>query len=249
MTRKILLTFLFLLIALTGLWADNALLTDPHEILERMEEAMDFETAKFSAILESTDVLGTTSTTFDTWEKDGDTLLLVTEGPDRGQKILRLEDSIFIYYPSAEEIIRLSSSGLKNSFLGSDFSYEDLTGDDDYDDRYNSTITGTTEYEGRLCYDILLKAKKTSETYQVERVLIDAELFIPLKFELSSKSGKLLKTMYYTDWIVDNGIYFPGKILVANNVKKTNSSQVTITDIVFNLPIDDGLFSKEDLAW
>ncbi len=248
MTKKI--TVLFLIITvLSGVWAEQALLTDTHEILKKMEEAMSFDTVKLTATLENIDSMGSTTTEFDTWENNKNTLLHVTSGPDRGQKILRLEDIIYIYYPSAEEVIRLSSSGLKNSFLGSDFSYEDLTGKDDYDERYDSTLIGTTIYDGKLCYEILLKAKKSSETYQIESVFIDTELFIPLKFVLFSKSGKTMKTLYYMDWINTNGTYFPGKILVENNIKKNKSSLMTVTDIVFDIEINSSIFSKEELQW
>ena len=128
---------LFLLVLFTFIMY-SLLAMDAKEIVDRMEEVMDFDSATFSATMKNTDRLGETNISFDTYQRgNGDTLLIVTSGFDKGQKVLRLNDEIYIFYPEAEEIIRLSSSGLKNAFLGSDFSYEDLTGDDDYASRYN----------------------------------------------------------------------------------------------------------------
>lgn len=223
---------------------------DPKEIMDKVEKLMDFETCIMSATMVNTDKMGSTSMVFTTFEKgNGDTILEVTDGPDKGQKILRLDNDIYIYYPDADEIVRLSSSGLKNSFLGSDFSYEDLTGDDDYNSRYDLTLEENQTIDGDDCYVILLKAKKPSETYQMQRVYIRVSDNLPVQFGMYSKSGKLMKVMYYTGWIEDKGIYMPGHIKVVNSIKKNSYSDITIDEITFNAEIDEKRFDKEEMAW
>jgi len=237
-------------IVIVMLCACAAFAVDPKEIMDRVEELMDFETCIMSATMVNTDKLGSTSMVFTTCEKgNGDTVLEVTDGPDKGQKILRLDNDIYIYYPDADEIVRLSSSGLKNSFLGSDFSYEDLTGDDDYDSRYDLTLEENEKVEGEDCHVILLKAKKSSETYQMQRVYVRVSDNLPVQFCMYSKSGKLMKVMYYTDWIEENGIHMPGHIKVVNSIKKNSYSDITIDSISFNVEIDESKFSKEEMAW
>ena len=244
MNKKLFTLVAILLLSFSSLYA-----IDAKYIVDKMEKVMDFEDATFSAKMVNKDRLGETTLTFDTYQKgDGDTLLTVTQGADKGQKILRLSDDIYIYYPDAEEVIRLSGSALKNSFLGSDFSYEDLTGDDDYSARYDYTLVGSEEYEGVSCYKISFTAKKLSETYQQEEMLIDSERFVPLKVSLMSKSGRLLKEIYYSDYIED-GALMPGRVEVVNAVKKGNSSVMTITDCSFNTGLDDSLFDRDELAW
>ncbi len=223
---------------------------DAKEIVDRMEKAMDVEDAYLHAYLENTDRFGTLRSEFDTYRNaDGDTLLIVTDGPDRGQKILRLSDDIYIYYPDADETIRLSSSGLKESFLGSDFSYEDLTGNDEFDERYDYSLEGTEDYNGISCYRILFNAKSLSETYQKQEVLVDCERFVPLRSRLFSRSGKLLKEIFYDRYVETDGIIYPTYMKVENSVKKDNYSTVTILEFDFDGEIDDGLFSKEELSW
>lgn len=220
------------------------------EILDAVDEKMSFDCAVFSATLVNRDRFGETKISFDTYEKgDGDTLLIVTSGSDRGQKILRLGDEIYIYYPGADETVRLSSSGLKDSFLGSDFSYEDLTGDDDWDARYSHSLDGEEEIDGASCYVLSLEAKNRSETYQKEKIYVDKERMVPLKMDLYSRSGKLLKEVYYSSYITDGGIYFPGKVEIVNAVKKNSSSLMTIDEMVFNSSIDEAYFDSEELSW
>lgn len=228
----------------------NVVAITAQEILDNMEEKMNFDSAIMSMTMVNTDNLGSTSMVFNTSQKgNGDTILVVTEGPDKGQKILRLNNDIYIYYPDAEEVIRLSSSGLKNSFLGSDFSYEDLTGDDNYSTRFNSSVEDTIQVDGTVCYVIRLEAKKTSETYQLQKVYISINSYLPVKFEMYSKSGKLLKTMTYSNYVEKNGVWYPTQIKIVNAVKKNSSSYITVTDLQFNVTLDESKFNKEELAW
>ena len=154
--KKLIVLLIIAIFTLAQIWALSA-----EQIIDKMEDVMEFETLSFTATIKNTDKLGSTTQTFNAIQNDdGDTLLTVTSGMDKGQKILRLDDNIYIYYPDADEIIRLSGSGLSNSFLGSDFSYEDLSGDDDYDDRYNYKLAGSETYNGIDCYVIKFTAKK-----------------------------------------------------------------------------------------
>ncbi len=242
--------FILVLVLLTCAFNIFASEQSAQDLLDKMEQLMDFDSAIMSMTMVNTDRLGSTSMVFTTSQKgNGDTILVVTEGPDKGQKILRLNNDIYIYYPDAEEVVRLSSSGLKNSFLGSDFSYEDLTGDDDYSKRFNSSIEATVEVDGLACYVVRLEAKKSSETYQLQKVYIAVDSNLPVKFEMYSKSGKLLKTMSYLDFVQQSGVWYPTHIKVINAVKKNSYSDITITDLNFNVALDESKFNKEELSW
>lgn len=241
--KKLLIVLIILTVTTTFISAESA-----KDIIGKMEEVMDFDTLSFSATIKNSDKMGSTSQKFDAIQNsNGDTLLTVTSGMDKGQKILRLSDEIYIYYPDADEIIRLSESGLSSSFLGSDFSYEDLSGDDDYNKRYNYDLKGDEEYNGIECFCISFNAKKLSETYQKMEILIDKERYVPIVERLYSKSGRLLKTIYYDGY--SDEPYFPSKVKTENAVKKSNKSEMNVTNIVFNKKIDNSLFDKEEFAW
>lgn len=241
--KKLSTLFILILLLISSLSAESA-----KDILDKMEDAMEFETLSFSATIKNTDRMGTTTQSFDAVQNDdGDTLLTVTSGMDKGQKVLRVDDEIYIYYPDADEIIRLSDSGLSSSFLGSDFSYEDLSGDDDYEDRYKYELVGEETFNDIPCYRIKFSAKKLYETYQKMEMLIDKDRYVPIVQELYSKSGRLLKTIYYDGY--SERPYFPTNVKTENAVKKSNKSEMNVKNIVFNKRIDSSIFDKEDFAW
>ena len=139
-------------------------------ILEKYESNMKHTTSIIKAQISTTDSFGTTKQTLEIYSREnGDTLIVIADGPDKGQKILRLENSLFLFYPSAEEVIRLTGSALKDSIAGTDFSYEDLSGDNSIAHNYTTVLQGTEIVQERECYVIELTAKKKTLAYQKSR--------------------------------------------------------------------------------
>jgi len=134
------------------------------EIIGKYEDTMKHKTESIEARITTTDNFGTTHRTFQIYSREnGDTLIIITDGPDKGQKILRLENSIFLFYPSAEEVIRLTGSALKENIAGTDFSYEDLSGSVSIETSYNVLYKGMEEINSQSCYVLELNAKMKTQ--------------------------------------------------------------------------------------
>lgn len=139
--KKLCIFMITAIIALSGSFADAL---SVEQIMAKYDANDNFKTCRMKAELSVTDKFGTTKTTFESYQqKNSNTLIIVADGPDAGQKILRLENSVYLYYPDAEELIRLQGSALKDSIMGSDFSYEDLTGNDSTLENYTGELLGT----------------------------------------------------------------------------------------------------------
>ena len=86
------------------------------------------------------------------------------------------------------------------AIMGSDFSYEDLTGGKGLLDTYRVTLEGNETVDGHDCYRLKLEAKTRDAVYQLERVWVDKQLFAYRKVVLYSLSGKPVKEMHITDF-------------------------------------------------
>src|SRR4030042_3495303 len=107
------------------------------EIVRRLEANQRFRTQEAEGSLIITDRFGSRTKTFLSWAEGQERMLLAfTNVEEKGQKILRLKDEIYLYFPEAEEVGRLQGAALKESGMGSDFSYEDLTGETSLLDLY-----------------------------------------------------------------------------------------------------------------
>ena len=220
------------------------------QIMAKYDENDDFETSAMKAVLFVTDKFGTTKTTFESYQrKNKDTLIIVADGPDSGQKILRLENSVYLYYPDAEELIRIQGSALKDSIMGSDFSYEDLTGSESTLENYTGELLETETIDGFECYHLMLTARTKKQLYQKKELWIDSSMFIGRKEIVYSASGKPLSESVMTDFKKIGKYYIGTKGRMVNLLKKSSVTEMNITSIELDKPLSDRLFSKDELAW
>ena len=122
------------------------------EIVRRMQSNQVYETSRMRGRMTVTDRFGTKVTTFISYSRGSeDALIEFTSTEEKGQKILRTRDEIYIFYPGAEELIRLQGAAFRDAVLGSDMSYEDLTGGKSILELYEVSLEGReTRGRGRL---------------------------------------------------------------------------------------------------
>ncbi|MFA6845329.1 MAG: outer membrane lipoprotein-sorting protein [Sphaerochaetaceae bacterium] len=218
---------------------------DINSILEHYQKNIDLQSLVMEAKLVIKDSLGSSTSEIRSYtRKGGDTRLDVIGGPDKGQKILKKDSALYLYYPDSEEIIRLQGSNLKDSFLGSDFSYEDLTRDNDIQKNYEGTLLDENGY-----FHVMLKAKNRKQTYQQQELWLDRNTYVPVKTILYSASGKALRQIESSDIRNIDGSSFAMESKVVELLKNNSSTTMTITKIELNTLIKDSIFTKEDLAW
>lgn len=220
------------------------------EILQKADEMQTFETSRSSGEIRITDRFGLKVTTFNAWSKGADeSLIEFTSRAERGQKVLRTDDSIYLYYPDAEELIRMQGSALRQGMLGSDISYEDMTGGKDRLSQYETELTGEETILGHDCYVLTLTATTRTVPYPKEIVWIDKESFIVMKGEYYTKSGRLLKEMEVLETGFF-GLYEVGTVSRISDTMKSDSETImVIEELEIDVRISDDIFSLDELSW
>ena len=155
------------------------------EIIRRMERHERHDSMYSTGSMEITDRFGTRTKTFiSTALGDDRSLLEFTNPEEAGQKVLRLEDEIYLYFPDSEDVIHLQGAALRDSVLGSDFSYEDMTGSSSRLDDYEVVLEGTEQVDGHETYRLRLTAKRRDVVYPVQVAWVDSETFVTRRVDL-----------------------------------------------------------------
>ncbi len=96
------------------------------------------------------------SLTMKSWTQGDDNALARFTAPakDAGNATLKLGQDTFIYNPKLNQVLKLPASMLAQSWMGSDFSYNDLAKVDDILTEYTHTIVGTDKTGGHTVYVI-----------------------------------------------------------------------------------------------
>lgn len=175
-------------------------------------------------------------------------LVEFTNSQDRGTKFLKREDDLWMFFPDAEEIIKISGHMLNQGMMGSDFSYQDVMESDKLTDLYDFEIIKEEEFEGRPCYVLEGIAREGVKVSYYRRVSwIDRERFIGLKEELYTQSGRLLKETKANIIEEIEGRWIPTNSVMENKLRKDTYTEFTITQINFNLEIPEETFSLQNL--
>lgn len=163
---------------------------------------------------------------------------------EKGTKMLKLENRLWIYSPDTDRTIQLSGHMLRQSVMGSDLSYEDMMEDRELLDIYKAKVLDEVEINGRKYWVLELNARVEDVSYVKRKTWIDQERYVPHREELYAKSGQLLKTTELSDVKEIEGRWFPTKMIYKDELKKGNGTTFEFLDISFDADIPDHIFTK-----
>jgi len=156
---------------------------------------------------------------------------------EKGTKMLKLEDKLWIYSPGSDRTIQISGHMLRQSLMGSDLSYEDMMDNAELLKDYDAGVIGSEVIEERDCWIIELQAKTAEVNYQIRKIWVDKVRYIPLKEELME---------LYDITKIDNR-WYPKKIVFKDMLKKGDGTEFIIDEIEFDKEIPEYLFTKAAL--
>ncbi len=166
---------------------------------------------------------------------------------EKGTKMLKLEEQLWIFSPNTDRTIQISGHMLRQSMMGSDLSYEDMMDDPNLRSKYDAKVTGSEEFNGTDCWIVESTANSPDVTYQMRKMWVDKSRYVPLKEELYAKSGTLLKKTELFDIKRIGNRWYPGKIIFKDMLKKGKGTEFIIDEIEFNVKVPEHLLSKAAL--
>jgi len=166
---------------------------------------------------------------------------------EKGTKMLKLGDELWIYTPSTDRTIKIAGHMLRRSLMGSDVSYEDFMEDPKLSNIYNAELTGEEEVLDRACYILELTAKKEDVAYHTRKMWVDRERYLPLKANLFAKSGKLLKTLEILEVFKIDERWYPKRMTYKDVLKNGSGTEFIIDSVEFDVEVPEHIFSKASL--
>lgn len=150
----------------------------------------------------------------------------------------------WLFVPAINMVRRIAAKDKRSSFVGSDFSYEDVSG------RNLTEDTHTTVREEKLgnkdCFVIKSSPKTGDSDFSYKLSWIDKASFLPLKEEYYDRRNELYK-VFTADEIKDIKA-FPTIIKrVMKNLQNGHRTEVSYTKTDYNIGLEDSLFSERFL--
>ena len=174
------------------------------------------------------------------------TAFLTYDYPD-----VQVDDDQWIYLPALRKSRRIATADRGRSFLGTDFSFEDIKNDTRLSvDDYRWSVVGEERVRDHPCW--LLEAVPVDEETERElgysRVLyrIDREIWMPRRAEFWGVNGAPLKTVDLYDVREVDGVWTAFRVEVANH-RSGHRTRFLLEDVAYGTDLDEDLFTEAAL--
>jgi outer membrane lipoprotein-sorting protein len=148
----------------------------------------------------------------------------------------------WIFLPSLGKVRRIAASESGGSFMGTDFSYDDISSMDRDISLDTHTIVREETLDGNPCYVIQSVPKDSSYQYSKSITWIDKAGFLIYKSEMYNRRGELVKVMEMSDFKDVQGRLTPTQTKIST-VTAGTSTTIYMEIIKYDDPIPEGVFT------
>ncbi len=173
-----------------------------------------------------------------------------------GVLILEYEDKVddqWLYMPALRRSRRISANNQKDRFMGTEFTYEDISNElSEKLDEYTYKLIKTEDKQGRKCYVVEAlpqsEREKKVSGYSKRYIWVDVENFVVMYSEFYDKDGDLLKFIKREDIRqVGDSDYYRAYMAWVVNVQTKNKTELIYSYVEIDQGLDEAFFTKRNL--
>ncbi len=177
---------------------------------------------------------------------------ILAPAKDKGSGFLKLHPNLWMYIPRVERTVRVPPSMMLQSWMGSDFTNDDLVKESREVDDYQHRVLGFDPYpEGRGGKGAWVVEYVPHEEAPVVwgKIVawIDREHGTPLRQEFFDEDGEKLRVLRFDDIRPVQGRRVPHRWSMTPLDKKGHETVIEIETIRFDEPLDEAVFTTHHL--
>ncbi len=189
------------------------------------------------------------SMTMRAWTKGSKRSLVRVIEPkkDRGNGTLTDDNNMWTFSPKVNRVIKIPSSMMGQSWMGSDFSNKDVARADDIVDLYDHSILKREEIDGLVVYDIESIPHEDAAVVWGREVLRIRDDHVVLEHAFYDQDGQLVKKLVSLEVAEMGG----RTIAKRQRMQKTDNpdewTEISVNDVQYEIELKDSLFTLSNL--
>lgn len=183
------------------------------------------------------------------WTQGDDRSLVRVTAPkkDRGNGTLIDDTNMWSYSPKINRVIKVPSSMMGQSWMGSDFSNKDISRVDDIIDQYDHSIVSKDEQDGQIIYHIESIPHEDAAVVWGKEMLVIRDDNVVLEHSFYDQDGELVKQLVSLD-IGEKG----GRVIaIRQRMQKVDApeewTEIIVDSVEYDLDLKDSLFTLSNL--
>lgn len=220
------------------------------DIIRKADEKMQGENGYAEMVMKIVRPDWSREITMKSWSKDQDYSLILITGParDKGTAFLKRQREMWNWQPTIDRVIKLPPSMMMQSWMGSDFTNDDLVRQSSIVTDYTHKLLGDTLLAGRKCWKIELMPKEDAPVVwgRIE-ASIDQKDYLQLLIKYYDEDNYLVNTMVLSEIKEMGGRELPTHLEM---IPAENPDQKTVIDYLarsFNTDQPEEFFSIQNL--
>ena len=176
---------------------------DVAKLLARVEYALQGQSSIGTATMTIKTAKWTRTMKMKLWAKGRDYALVrvVDGGPrEKGMMTLKRDKQLWNYLPQAGRVMKIPSGMLGDSWMGSDFTNDDLVRGTSLVRDFDAKVVGTLEQDKRIAWRLeLVPRKSATVVWDKIEIVLDRASCVPLVERFYDDSGAVARTMTFSD--------------------------------------------------
>jgi outer membrane lipoprotein-sorting protein len=166
---------------------------------------------------------------------------------DAGNGTLMVDNNMWSYSPKVNRVIKVPSSMMGQSWMGSDFSNKDVSRADDIVDQYNHTLLDKEESDGHTVFVIESVPHEEAAVVWGKEVLRIRDDDVLLSQEFYDQEGVLVKALKSLDIDEMGGRTVATRQRMGKVDAEDEWTEFRIETIEFGVEISDNVFTRSNL--
>jgi outer membrane lipoprotein-sorting protein len=165
---------------------------------------------------------------------------------DKGVTFLRLDNEMWQYVPKVERVIKIPPSMMLQSWMGSDFTNDDLAKESSIVNDYTSKLLAETKTDYKIeC----IPRPDAAVTWGKVIMWVAKGTYVPIREEFYDEEGVLIRVMTFENVqkLPDRSFPFRWVMTPQTEDKKGNTTVINVKKTTFNEPVEPGTFTLEAL--
>ena len=189
------------------------------------------------------------SMTMEAWTKGDERALVRVIEPrkDRGNGTLTQDDSMWTFSPKVNRVIKVPSSMMGQSWMGSDFSNKDVARADDIIDQYEHSLVATEVIDGIETYRIESVPHEDAAVVWGKEVLTIRADHVVLEHAFYDQDGELVKTLESLEIGEMGGRTIAQRQRMVKTDEPDEWTEIEVLEVEYDLDLKDSLFTLSNL--
>lgn len=186
-----------------------------------------------------------------TWSQGNDYAMVLITAPakEKGIVYLKRVREVWNWIPSVERTIKMPPSMMSQSWMGTDFTNDDLVRESSIVEDYTHVLAGDTVIDGRACHKVAMTPKPRAAVVWGKVLLwVDKKDFLMLRAEYYDEYGELVNTLVSSEVKLMGGRLLPTRTEMIPADKPGHRTVIVHRSIAFDQPIPEGFFTTQNIT-